>query len=128
MINLKQNQLNQLTFKDDNEFIAFMRGHLRENYEEMVDAFPADLFNEVAANGIRRARSYKIESYDHLAAFLTLMFEIAPNFDSEPRLADILSQKSQPPDIRFALLFDDSMEEAWQAAEDAYDEESWLTI
>ncbi len=121
-----QSSSSRLTFKDDDEFIEFMREHLRESHGDMVDAFPAEDFHDLATNGMARVRRYGFDDYQDIAAYLALMFEIAPNFDTEPRLAAILAEVDEPAVSRWNRLFAADMSDAWVAAEAAYDEQAWF--
>lgn len=54
--------------------------------------------------GLRRARGWGFDSMFGLGLFVALMFETAPDFDTDPRIAAILSDPSQPLNARLASL------------------------
>lgn len=128
MLRVRPDQLEALQFKDDAHFVGFLVDHLREDYAEIIDSLAPEEAREMVANGVARARRHGIRRRDDVAAFVSLMFEIAPNFDAHPALAGVLDDPALPPTARLDALFDESLAEAWQEAEAAYDRDAWFRV
>ncbi len=76
-------------------------------------------------NGISRARRYGISVESSLAAFVDLVFTVAPNFDEQAQIHAVLKDPSVPPDARVELLGEATLPQDWEQADDLYDEAAW---
>lgn len=127
MIKLRSEQLDHMQQQDPERFVAQIAEHLRELHET---TFPDSTLQRMVKLGLARARSHGLHSDAQLLAFVSLMYEIAPNFDQQPLIRRILEDTSQPIDVRWELLFDDSAEllAAWDQADtgDFYDGTVWF--
>lgn len=90
-----------------------------------VAEIPEELLREMIRNGFARARSYGMEYESSLAAFVSLMFAVAPNFDEHPLIRRVLLDEREPPDSRIELFDEHLTDDDWEAAEHGYDALAW---
>ena len=118
--------MQQYLQSDKAKFIISICENLLENVPELVERLPEDGLQDMVENGINKARSYGLESDEDIAAFVTLMFEIAPNFDFQSDIRKVLTDASIAPEDKFDQLFAQVSEAAWSEAELNYDSDHWL--
>lgn len=112
--------------KSDPEVIDFIVGHLREESPELIDRIPERGLREMVAGGLARARTHGLQSLGDLTAFVSIMFEIAPNFDEHPLIRHVLRSEQVPAEERLGRLFRPELNDAWEAAAQNYDPEAWF--
>ena len=78
--------------------------------------------------GVGQARSYGMTWESSLAAFVVLMFEVAPNFEEHPLIRRVLQLPSVPPDSRIEELWKRTLDVHWQAARQNYDPDAWHPV
>jgi hypothetical protein len=77
-------------------------------------------------NGIKRAESHLFKTAEDITAFVSIMFEIAPNFDEQPAIKSILDDSKFPPADRLERLWSPLVtDEDWEQAANNYNENSW---
>lgn len=81
---------------------------------------------EMVAGGLKKARRHRFKTTEDLTAFVVLMFTMAPNFDEQAELAAVLADESIPEEIRMDALTADSLNSAWEQAENDYDDTTWF--
>ncbi len=111
--------------KDDQEIVKFIVLHLQEASPDLVDRIPPSGLCEMVANGLARARGHDLNSLGDLAAFVSIMFEIAPNFDEHPALLQALRGKSTSPDALLDRLFVKELDQAWEEVDRSFDPKAW---
>src|SRR5262245_49764310 len=112
-----------------------LAAHLKERHGEevakisgsgwSVKQIPDEILSRMAQHGFDRARRYGLGWESSLAAFVVLMFVVAPNFDEHPLIQRILKDESVPPDERIDRLWQSISEQNWEAASQGYDEHAW---
>jgi hypothetical protein len=122
MLKIRQEQFAAFEPKTDEEIVAFIVAHLREESAELVGNLPG--LPEMVRNGVARARSHELRSLGDLTAFVSMMFEVAPNFDEHPKLREVLDDERVPVEERLDGLFDGDLDEAWEEAA-RYDGAAW---
>jgi hypothetical protein len=111
----------------DEEFVEFLLGHIKEEYPEIETERDDDTLRVMIRGGIERAKSHELSTAEDLAAFVTVMFGVAPNFDEQAELKAVLNDKNTPADERFDKLWAPTVsEEAWEEAQNNYDENAWF--
>jgi hypothetical protein len=80
---------------------------------------------EMVRKGVARAREYGIRGQAATAGFLTVMFEMAPNFDVDPFLNRYLLDADVPTNSRVDHLLERASEEDWAAVKAAYGSAAW---
>lgn len=124
---LSKEQEDHYLQQDEEKFVGLVVEHLQEESPELIANLVDDSLREMIANGLKKARSYGINTDAQLIGFVSIMFEIAPNFDEQPDIHKILSSDKIPANDKFELIFGDAVsEEAWAEAENNYDEEAWF--
>ncbi|HEY0004205.1 MAG TPA: hypothetical protein VGB17_05295 [Pyrinomonadaceae bacterium] len=122
---IRREQIEAFLPKSDAEIVEFIIKHLQEESPELIDRIPLDGLREMVGNGIKRARTHGLSSLADLTGFVSIMFEIAPNFDVIPAIRSVLSDENVPPDKRFERLFEKELDEAWERAANNYNPEAW---
>ena len=111
----------------DEEFVEFLVGHIKEDHPEIESERDDETLREMVRGGIKRAKSHKLKTAEDLTAFVSIMFEVAPNFDEQPEIKTVLDDKTFPPEERIERLWSPIVtEEAWEEAESNYDENAWF--
>ena len=90
-----------------------------------VADIPDEMMNEMVRGGIARARDYGLSREDSIAAFVAIMVEIAPNFDSHPLIQYALRDEKMPPDARIDYVVEHTTELTWEIAAQNYNIKSW---
>ncbi|MFK7753053.1 MAG: hypothetical protein AB8B51_10945 [Sedimentitalea sp.] len=75
-------------------FVAKMKTHLNRFFPSHCEALDEDELVEAIEHGIKRAKSYKIESQRDVCLYIDLMFAFGRDFDRDkalPWVRDILS-------------------------------------
>jgi hypothetical protein len=75
---------------------------------------------------LRRARRYGIYDQRALAAFVALMFAVAPNFDQHPAVRAILRDSQSGADRAVLLLLARLSPDEWNDVRRSYDESAWM--
>lgn len=128
MLKIRDSQLDAFKPSGDDEVLDFVVEHLECEHRRLVASIPPEDLREMAANGIRRARSHGFSTAADLAAFVAIMFVIAPNFDEHPAIRSALRDDSDRPGDRFDRVFDRAPDSAWAEAERDYDADAWLAF
>jgi len=123
---IRKTQFRRYLQQDEDDFVGLIIKHLREEDPDLVAHLSDDTFREMVTAGLARARSHGLNTDEDLMAFVSVMFEVAPNFDEHPVLHGVLTNERLPIDKRFDALFAPHLDQAWQEAEDAYDTNAWL--
>ncbi len=126
MLVIRQEQIDTLIMGSDDEFTEFLVDHVKEEHPDLSEKYDDDTLREMVKHGINRAKSHQLSTAEDLTAFISIMFEIAPNFDEQPQIRAVLDDKKFPPESRIERMWTDVVsEEAWQEAEDNFDEKAW---
>ena len=81
-------------------FVDRTIGFLQEKLPDQAGRLSPELLRQRVEIGIARARTYGITWQSSMLTFVTLMFEIAPNFDEHPRILAVLTDDHIAPDYR----------------------------
>src|SRR5436189_76282 len=96
-------------------FISDTTDHIQANHGEdlgrlpgswgpcTVESLPREMLERLVAAGIRRARSHGLTWEYSITAFVALMFEVAPNFEEQPKIRGTLNNEAVAPDSRIDL-------------------------
>jgi uncharacterized protein DUF4123 len=91
----------------------------------VVANLPKDVFMKRVLVGIDRARRYKFLRKSSVVSFVTMMFDIAPNFDEQPAIRAVLTDPRYTPDLRMDMLIGRTRAEDWNEAESRADAKVW---
>lgn len=126
MLKIRKEQLAAFLPKHDREIVDFIISHLQDESPELIDRIPEDGLREMVSNGIKRAGKYDLTSLADLTGFVSIMFEIAPNFDEIVEIQNVLSNQNVPQDKRFSMIFETELDDAWEKAANSYNPEAWF--
>jgi hypothetical protein len=127
MLVIRQEQIDTLIMGSDDEFVEFLVNHVKEEHPDLEEKYDDGTLREMVKHGINRAKSHQLSTAEDLTAFVSIMFEIAPNFDEQQQIKAVLDDETFPPESRIERLWTDIVsEEAWQEAEDNFNEKAWI--
>jgi len=109
----------------EHNFVNSVIKQLYTNHAEVVKDLPKEKLYKRVEYGVQRAREYGLTSENNLRAFVTLMFEIGPDFDKFPTFQKYLVDESVLPDERMGVLLSKTTEADWQNAQQAFDPTNW---
>jgi hypothetical protein len=75
-----------------------------------------------------RARSWGFESMFGLTSFVALMFDVAPDFDTDPAIRAALRDSAKPLDARIAGIGDALSEAGWAQVAQRADQGAWKGV
>lgn len=101
--------------------------HLKESHKKTVHEIPEDILHQMIMSGIKRADQYELNTQSSVTAFVAIMFEVAPNFDEQPRFKAVLNDKRLDPDARMQQLIQPIYEQDWEKASQNYNDNAWET-
>lgn len=127
MLVIRQKQIDALIKGTDEEFVEFLVEHVKEEFPEKVVERDEETLRTMVRGGVRRAESHGFTTAEDITAFISIMFEIAPNFDEQPSIKSVLNDKNFAPEDRIERLWSPLVtEEEWEAAEKNYNEKAWF--
>lgn len=134
-LTIGQQQLRALQPLAESAVVRNIAHHLVDNHPACIVRCRAGVFtvaeapnavlDELIQCGITLARQYGFSWESDLAAFVTLMFVVAPNFHDHPSARRILLDPDVPPDSRLREMWDGTTEEEWEQMKEAYNPEAW---
>lgn len=135
MLKVRAEQLDAFQSAADAALIRKMAKYVGERHAEDVVKIPSGIFlvkhlsdetlQQMIQTGCERARAYGLTWESSLAAFIVLMFVVAPNFDTRPAIQQILQEQTIPPNSRMDQLWRLTSEEEWDRANQNYAESAW---
>ena len=127
MLVIRQEQIDALIKGTDEEFVEFLVGHAKEEFPEKTEERDDETLRTMVRGGVRRAESHGFTTAEDITAFISIMFEVAPNFDEQAQIKAVLNYKDFAPEDRLERLWSPLVtEEAWEEAEKNYNEKAWF--
>lgn len=130
MLKIRKEQMDALQEaaqpRHQDDVVDFIVKHLHEESPELLEGIEPDYLREMVRNGVRRAGGHGLKSLGDVTAFVSIMFEIAPNFDEQPDLARVLADTAVPPEEKIDSLFAPELDAAWEEADRNYDPNAWF--
>ena len=135
---VRQDQMDVMQAVADTNFERQIATQLRNSYSESIVKLPdnggefkvSELSDDVLERwiraGIAKARSYELRIQSSIAAFVTLMFDVAPNFDGHRLCEVLLGDEERSPDERVDDVLTVLSEKNWDAIRNDYDPQAWL--
>ena len=110
--------------------------HVRQGYPDAVVKLPEGgdltvstvspgLFDDLVETAISKARKYLLTQESSIAAFVALMFDVAPNFDTHRLCEVLLNDEEKRPDDRVSEIPKVLTEKNWLAIREGYDPNAW---
>lgn len=126
MLKISKLQMAKLDSEVDAAYARDVARYMRAEHEEATAGLSdAELLRRVEI-GIERAKGYGMTWDATITGFVAIMFEVAPTFDEQPAIRDVLLDGRIPADVRIDALWDRTTEEDWDEAEQrAADAESF---
>jgi len=123
---IRQEQIDTFIKGSDEEFVEFLVNHVKEEHPDLESEYDEAVLREMVKGGIKRAESHNLKTAGDLTAFVSIMFEIAPNFDEQSQIKAVLDDEKFPPEDRIERLWSPLVtDEAWEEAENNYNENAW---
>jgi len=126
MLVIRKQQLQEFIAGNAGEFAEVVRTAIRKSNEERVKVYDDKELDAMLAIGIARAKSHGLTGAEDIAAFVAVMFEIAPRFDEQPEIREVLQDANFKPDDRLEQLFIRVPDAAWAEASKKYDDSFWF--
>lgn len=102
--------------------------HLAVHHAEALAPHPEELRRQRIARGVARARRYGLTAEASIAAFVSIMFEVAPSFDEQPAIHALLTDSRIPPSFRISAAVHRASREDWEEAERMSDSRAWEAL
>ena len=126
MLVIRQEQMDALIKGTDDEWVETLVRQTKEDDPEISKKYDDDALRSMVRVGIKKAEHYGFTAADDQAAFVSIMFEVAPNFDDQDEIRAVLEESGLKPSYRLEKLFSSAVpEEVWDKAEENYKEEAW---
>jgi hypothetical protein len=127
MLVIRQAQIDTMIKGTDEEFESFLMTHAREEFPDKTRDIDDEKLRLMVRGGIKRAESHGFTTAEDVTAFISIMFEIAPNFDEQAKIREILGETKFPPASRFENLWSPRVtDEDWAEAESKADNDAWF--
>ncbi|MGR8929555.1 MAG: hypothetical protein ACU836_02860 [Gammaproteobacteria bacterium] len=127
MITIRPEQMQQMSATVRSRFAAKLTHQLQAEYPELFQALPNGLAERMVSNKIDYAEDrYEIHYQNALTTFLHYCCAIAPGFDAQPEIQEVLDDLSLYPDDIPDLLPEVVIDEAWQEAAENARRSDWF--
>lgn len=126
MLVIRKEQIQHFIAQNDDDLVRLIRQIMRECCPGRVENYSDKLLDGMIRLGVDKAKKYKFAKAETIAAYVTVMFEIAPNFDEEPSIKQVLEDQNYVVDDRFFQLWQRVDEKVWLEAEQKYDARQWF--
>ena len=126
MLVIREKQIQHFIAQDEPALVRVIRQIIREANPERVSGYSDQLLDSMIRIGIERAKSHELALAEDIAGFVAVMFEVAPNFDKQKDIEQILNETAVSPNERLRLIWDRVSDEAWKEAESIYDIKVWF--
>jgi hypothetical protein len=101
---------------------------LQDKLPDQVNSLAHDLLRKRVEAGLAHARSYGVTWRSSLLMFLTLMFEVSPNFDHHGLVQPLLRDQALVPDQRIKKIVGNLSGENWRQVAQEADQSAWDTL
>lgn len=128
MFVLKTAQIQHFIAADDDQLVSVIAKSIRLANGTRVAGYDDKDLSAMVKIGITRARSHGLTRAEAIAAFVAVMFEVAPRFDEQPEINEVLKDEKLSPEVRFFQIFDRVQDTAWIEAQKKYEDSFWFTV
>ena len=127
MLVVRAEQFEKIIKHSEEDFVNYLFVYVQSNHAEAVAGRDEATVRKMIRGGIERATRHQIERVEDTQNFIGKMFEVAPNFDEQPQIKEVLDDERLPPKERLENLRSPIVpEEAWEEARKNYDENAWF--
>jgi len=125
MLAIRAPQMRVFEQQAEDRFIAELAAHFRREFAVDTGELSAADLETLMRAAVARARKHGLTWESSISGFITLMFNIAPNFDEHPAFRRALSDPALDEEDRIGAIFHRVNPEQWAEAEDAFDDAAW---
>ncbi|MBL8483164.1 MAG: hypothetical protein JNJ60_13270 [Rhodocyclaceae bacterium] len=118
-------QIDALQDQAETEFVARVTQFLHAKHADAIAGLDAPELERRVRAGIARGRARGFTWQSSLAAFVALMFEIAPNFDLHPAFRRALELPAADETARIRAIHRNTTDRDWEEAQDHADPSAW---
>lgn len=126
MLVIRQEQIQHFIAEDEIALVRLIRQIMRECCPGRVENYSDKVLDGMIRLGLDKAKKHNFAKAETIAAYVAVMFEIAPNFDEQPTIKQVLEDNNYIEDDRFFQLWQRVDEKVWQEAENSYDAKMWF--
>jgi len=126
MLVIREEQIQHFIAADEEQLVEVVSRAIREANPARVADYDDKKLGKMVKIGIERAKSHELTRGQDIAAFVAVMFEIAPKFDEQEEIKMILNETLFPADERFYQLFERVSDDVWEEAEKLYEDTYWF--
>lgn len=136
-LTVRREQLDVMAAVAEANFERRLSEHLRLQYPKSIVKLPdggeftvGELtdgsLEQLVRVGIAKSRRFGMKLQSSISAFVTLMFDVAPNFDEHRLCSVLLGDEEKAPDDRIEEILNVLSEKNWEAIRKDYDPNEWL--
>lgn len=125
LLTLSESQLLECAEAIERDLVKVVYWHLRGSHAKSVQFLNTETLHSRIAMGLDRARKYNLISVSDMVGFISLMFEVAPNFDDHPAVREALEDSAAPPLAKMQYLSSRVPESVWQEVLLNFDRKFW---
>ncbi len=126
MLVIRNEQIQKFIAADEKELVRAIAQGVRTACPDRVSAFDDEKLAAAVRIGIERARSRQLNNAEDIAAFIAVMFAVAPRFDEQAEISELLDDTRLAPPLRFYLMIERASDKAWLEAERRYEDSFWF--
>lgn len=125
LLSISENQLLECAVAIERDLVKVVYWHLRGSHAKSIQFLNLETLHNRIAIGLDRARRYNLVSVSDMVGFVSLMFEVAPNFDDHPEVRLALQDPAAPPMAKMQYLSSRIPESVWQEVVQNTDRNFW---
>ena len=126
MLVIRQEQMDTLIKGTDDEWVETLLKETKESDPDISKKYDDDALRRMVRIAIKKAERYGFTPAKDQASFVSIMFEVAPNFDEQDEIRTVLMEDNLKPSFRLQKLWSNAVpEEVWDKAEENYNEDAW---
>jgi hypothetical protein len=124
--------------KAKTDFVTSLREYLRESHAEARVRLPSGVYSlkdipekvltELVRRSIEKGKLYSLTWQSSLAAFVTLMFVAAPNYDADPLIQRTLTDPAIPANHRVQRVCQWATDQYWEQVRNSYNPAAWAVL
>lgn len=124
---VRKTQIQAVLDDSHRAFVDRLIADLRRDFPATVKRLSDDLLRKRVEYAIGRARRWNLTAPRSIAAFVFLVFSVAPRFDDHRRVSGVLGHNPLPPNARTSFLLSDMSDADWDQVRGASRAREWPT-
>lgn len=114
MLTIRKEQVTALQKVFDQELSRDVESYVRGHHAAAVAKISAEGLQDMISSGITRCKQLGLTYVASVCWFVAMMLEVAPHFDTHPRIRARLEDQSVPPEMRIQTLLERTTPEDWE--------------